>query len=204
MKFRQWLIAIGLLILVLAAVIASILTRNLGVPESFSSSESVTDQTQLVDERPLQTARAMAQLASNPNEERVAAMAVQFADNEVDLAFHDALRDAADHPPQNKPQNRGFYEHASQAEAQVKADQTAVDELKKQLASAAGARQGSLQEQLDVAQAQLELDQDELNDAREDLVRSGADPGSLIQRQFDQHQAAEHTADEKPAHAAED
>jgi small-conductance mechanosensitive channel len=203
MKFRQWLIPIGLLVLVLAAVIASILTRNLGAPETSSSSESVTDQTQLVDERPLQTARAMAKLASNSDEQRVAAMAVQFADNEVDLAFHDALRDAADHPPQNKPQNRGFYEHASQAEAQVKADQTAVDELKKQLASAAGARQGNLQEQLDVAQAQLELDQDELNDAREDLVRSGADPGSLIQRQFDQHQAAEHTADEKPAQAAE-
>jgi len=101
MKFRQWLIAIGLLILVLAAVIASILTRNLGAPESFSSSESVTDQTQLVDEHPLQTARAMAKLASNSDEQRVAAMAVQFADNEVDLAFHDALRDAADHPPQN-------------------------------------------------------------------------------------------------------
>jgi hypothetical protein len=144
----------------------------------------------------------MAKLASNSDEQRVAAAAMHFADNEVDLAFHDALRDAADHSPQNKPQNRGLYEHASQAEAQVKADQTAVDELKKQLASAAGARQDSLQQQLDVAQAQLELDQDESNDAKEDLVRSGADPGSLIQRQFDQHQAAEHTADERPAQAA--
>ena len=124
-------------------------------------------------------------------------MAVRLADNEVDLAFHDALRDAADHPPQSKPQNRGLYEHASQAEAQVKADQTAIDDLKKQLASASGVRQDILQEKLDLAQAQLELDQDELNDAKEDLVQSGADPGSLIQRQFDQHQAAEHTADEK-------
>jgi small-conductance mechanosensitive channel len=202
MKFRQWLIAIGLLGLVLVAVVGFILTRDLVVPETATSSESGTGQTQLVDERPLQTARAMAKLAYNSDEQRVAAAAMQFADNEVDLAFHDALRDAADHPPQDKPQNRGLYEHASQAEAQVKADQTAVDELKKQLASAAGARQDSLKEQLDVAQAQLELDQDELNDAREDLVRSGADPGSLIQRQFDQHQAAEHIADEKPTRAA--
>jgi small-conductance mechanosensitive channel len=202
MKFRQWLIAIGLLGLVLVAIVGFILTRDLVVPETATSSESATGQTQLVDERPLQTARAMAKLAYNSDEQRVAAAAMQFADNEVDLAFHDALRDAADHPPQDKPQNRGLYEHASQVEAQVKADQTAVDELKKQLASAAGARQDSLQEQLDVAQAQLELDQDELNDAREDLVRSGADPGSLIQRQFDQHQAAEHIADEKPTRAA--
>jgi small-conductance mechanosensitive channel len=202
MKLRQWLMAIGLLVLVSAAIAGFILTRDSVAPETSSSSESATDPAQLVDERPLQTARAMAKLATNSDEQRVAALAMQFADNEVDLAFHDALRDAADHPPQNKPQNRGLYENASQAEAQVKADQTAVDELKKRLGSAKGAHQDSLQEQLDVAQAQLELDQDELNDAREDLVRSGADPGSLIQRQFDQHQAAEHTADEKPAQAA--
>ena len=47
MKFRQWLIAIGLLVLVLAAVIAFILTRNLGAPETSSSSESVTDPIRL-------------------------------------------------------------------------------------------------------------------------------------------------------------
>ena len=201
MKFRQWLIAGGLLAFVLAAVVGSIWTRDLGVPEPSSSSESATHQTELVDERPLQTARAMAKLASNSDEQRVADAAMRLADNEVDLAFHDALRDAADHPLRSKPQNRGLYEHASQAEAQVKADHIAVDELKKQTSSASGVRQDSLQEKFDLAQAQLELDQDELNDAKESLVQSGADPGSLIQRQFDQHQAAEHTADEKPAPA---
>ena len=203
MKSRQWLIAGGLLAFVLAAVVFSVLTRDLGVPESsFSSESETTHQTELVDERPLQTARAMAKLPSNSDEQRLADVAMRLADNEVDLAFHDALRDAADHPPQSKPQNRGLYEHAGQAEAQVKEDQTAVDELKKRLVSASDVRQENLQEKLDLAQAQLELDQDELNDAKEDLVQSGADPGSLIQRQFDEHQAAEHTADQKPAQAA--
>ena len=202
MKSRQWLIAIGLLVLVMAAVVESILTRDIGTPETSPSPESATHPTQLVDERPLQTVRAMANLASNSEEQRVADVAMHLADNEVDLAFHDALRDAADHPPQARPENRGFYEHASQAEAEVKADQTAVDELRKQIAPAAGASRDSLQEQLDVAQARLELDQDELNNAKEDLVQSGADPGSLIQLQFDQHQAAEHTADEKLAQTA--
>ena len=201
MKSRQWLIISGLLVLVLAAVIGSILTRDLSPLQTPTSSGTANQQTPLVDERPLQTARAMAKLAAGADEHRFADQAEEQADNEVDLAFHDALRDAANHPARPNPQNRELYEHASESEAQVKADQDLVDELKKKLAVASGAQQQRLQEQLDVTQAQLELDQDESSDAWEDLIRSGADPGSLIQRQFDQHQAAEHGADEKAAAA---
>lgn len=196
MKLRQWLVALGLLALVLAAIAGSFLTRDLGTP-STAISPSAPGEIKLVDERPLQTARAMGKLASGADEQQVANLAAQLGDDEVDLAFHDALRDATDHPPQTKPQFRPLYEHASQIEEQVKADQDSVNQLKKQVAAANAARMDSLQEQLDVAQAQLELDQDELNDAHEDLVRSGADPGSLIQRQFDEHQAAEHGADQR-------
>jgi small-conductance mechanosensitive channel len=144
----------------------------------------------------------MLKLASGEDERRFAEQAERLADNEVDLAFHDALRDAANHPAQANPQNRGLYEHASQSAAQVKADQEHIDQLQKSLASPNGAHQQGLQEQLDVAKAQLELDQDEANDAKEDLIQSGADPGSLIQRQFDEHQNAEHVNDEKPVSAA--
>ena len=200
-KSRQWLITVGLLVLALAAVIGSILTRDLG-PLQSSSTKTTNQQVPLVDESPLQTARTLAKLASADDERRLADQAEELADNEVDLAFHDALRDAANHTVQPTAQDRELYEHASQSEAQVKADQDRVDQLKKQLGSASGARQQGVQEQLDVAQAQLELDQDEASDAKEDLIRSGADPGSLIQRQFDQHQAAEHATDEKPAAAA--
>jgi len=198
MKSRQWLVAIGLLALVVVAVVVSILTSDWGAPPPPKASAG-SGQTQLVDEQPLHTARAMAKLASGADEQAVADQVAETADHEVDLAFHDALREAANHPPQKKPQNRPLYEHASQAGAQVKADQDATDRLKKEVTTASGARQGSLQEQLDVAQAQLELDQDELSNAQEDLVRAGADPGTLIQRQFDAHQAAEHGSDEKTA-----
>src|SRR5271167_1118291 len=161
MKSRQWLITAGLLALALAAVVGSILTRDLSPLQSPTTSGKATEQTPLVDERPLLTARAMAKLASGADERRFADQAAEQADNEVDLAFHDALRDAADHPVPPTPQNRELYEHASQSEVQVKADQDQVDQLKKQLASANGAHQERVQEQLDVAQAQLELDQDE-------------------------------------------
>ena len=201
MKSRQWLITMGLLILALAAGIGLVLTRDLGPMLAPTTSGTTAEQAPLVDERPLETARALAKLASGQDERKFADQAADLADNEVDLSFHDALRDAADHPVAHTPQNREFYEHASQSDAQVKADQDRVDQLKKRLASG-GAHPEGLQEQLDVAQAQLELDQDEADDAKEDLIRSGADPASLIQRQFDQHQAAEHAADEKPATAA--
>jgi small-conductance mechanosensitive channel len=201
MKSRQWLVALGLVSLVLAAVVGSILTRDLGPLTSPTDSGTATDQAPLVDEKPLQTARSMAKLAAGADEHRFSEQAEQLADNEVDLAFHDALRDAGNHPVTPTPQNHELFEHVSQSEADVKADQDRVEQLKKDLASASSAKQQSVQEQLDVAQAQLELDQDEAGDAKEDLIRSGADPGSLIQRQFDQHQAAEHAADEKPAAA---
>jgi len=202
MKNRQWLVTVGLLVLVLAAGIGFFLTRDLGPLQVPKTPEAENEQAPLVDERPLQTARSLAKLAVGQDERKFAERAVELADNEVDLAFHDALRDAANHPVARTPQNRELYEHASQSEAQVKADQDRIDQLKKQLASASGSHHDNSQEELDVAQAQLELDQDEAADAKEDLIRSGADPGSLIQRQFDQHQAAEHTADEKPAVAS--
>ena len=192
MKSRQWLITAGLAALVLAALVALFLTRNVGTAQLAETQPDNATPAPLVDESPLTTARAMGKLAASADEQKVAQQAEQFADNEVDLAFHDASRTAADHPPQAKAQFRPLFQHVGETQSQVQADQAHVDELKKEIASARGTRAASLQEQLDVAQAQLELDQDELNDAKEDLVQSGADPGALIQRQFDQHQAAEH------------
>src|SRR5579862_1089282 len=192
MKSRQWLISISLLVLVLAGLLALFLTRDLGTPQLAQTTEEDSGPPPLVDESPLQTARTMGKLASEGDQQRVAAQAEQLADNEVDLAFRDASRDAADHPPQAKAQFRPLFQRVGEIETQVQADQGQVEQLKKDVAKAGGTRAASLQEQLDVAQAQLELDQDELNDAREDLIEAGADPGALIQRQFEQHQAAEH------------
>ncbi len=201
MKSRQWLISMGLVGLVLAGLIALFLTRDIASGPLIQTSQPESGPAPLVDESPLQTARAVGKLASEGDQQRVAAQAEELADNEVDLAFHDASRSAADHPPQAKPEFRPLFQHVGEIETDVQADQAQVDQLKKDLAKATGTHAASLQEQLDVAQAQLELDQDELNDAREDLVQSGADPGALIQRQFEQHQAAEHGS-QKPAQQA--
>jgi small-conductance mechanosensitive channel len=201
LKTRQWLITLGLAALVLAALVALFLTRDVGTGRLAQTQTDTATPAPLVNESPLTTARAMGKLASGADEQKVAAQAEELADNEVDLAFHDASRTAADHPPQAKPEFRPLFQHVGQMQSQVQADQERVDQLKKEMAKASGTRAASLQEQLDVAQAQLELDQDELSDAKEDLVQSGADPGALIQRQFDAHQAAEHSGEQKPTEA---
>ena len=189
MKSRQWMITLALLVLVLAAVVGFILTGDLGAPEAQNPHPR---KTPLVDERPLLTARNVAKLASDWDEKRFADQALRLSDNEVDLAFEDALRDAEDHPAAPTPGTRELYAHVTQAEVNVKADQDRLNQLKKQLAAARSAHQDAAQEQVDLAQAQLDLDQDELDDAKEDLSRSGADPLSRIQRQLKRHKETEH------------
>src|SRR5581483_3224985 len=192
---RQWLVAAGLLGLVIAAIAALMITGN-----SASQPQGRPRRTPLVSERLLQTARSVSSLASTREEQRYAQQALRLADHAVDLAFADALRDAAENPPQPTEAVRQLYARIAKAEQLLKADQNNVERLKKQLATATSGRE-RLQQEFDLAQAQLELDQDELEDAREDLMRSGADPQSRIRRQFERHKATQHEyeANHQPA-----
>jgi len=196
MKPRQWMATFGLLGLVLAAAAGLILTRESGPPET---SMTPGHGTPLVDERPLQTARKLASLALDQEEQRFAQQAMKVADHEVDLAFAAGLRNATEHPVPLTPVAKQLYSHVSQAEATVKADEDRIDQLKKQLAAASPDRQDNIQQQIDLIHAQHEYDQDELDDAKEDLMRSGVDPLTRIQRQFNRHEDAEHAYD--AAHA---
>jgi small-conductance mechanosensitive channel len=191
LKSRQWFTAIGLFVLVLAAVIGAFLTRDAGIQATNPRSR----RPPIVDERPLQTARNVAKLSATWDEQRFANQVLHAADHEVDLAFADALRDAANHPAQPTPQTQALYGHLNKSQELAKRDQDRVDQLTKQLASASGARQDEIQDELDLAQAQLELDEDDVDSAKTDLIRSGADKFSRVQRQFQRHEDAEHAAD---------
>ncbi len=201
MKSRQWVVTLGLLGLVAAAITGAILTRNWG-SDTPPTARTTAIRKMLVNERPLKTARTMAKLASGWDERNFANEALRLGDHEVDLAFADALRDAANSPVQSTPQAREMYARVSKADALAKTDQEHIDQLNKQIAKASGERLDDLKDQLDLATAQLELDQDELGDAKEDLIRSGADPESVIQRQYERHEAAEHAADAAQTQAA--
>jgi small-conductance mechanosensitive channel len=187
---RQWLTAIGLALLLLAAVVGAFLTRNAAI----QTPGTVAHRAPVVDERPLQTARNMAKLSATWDEQRLANQALRAGDHEVDLAFSDALRDAANHPAPATPQTQAMFTRLNKAQETLKRDQGQVDQLKAQLAAAKGGRQDAIQGQLDLAQAQVELDEDDVDGARTDLIRSGADKLSRVQRQFKNHEDADHAA----------
>src|SRR5579859_6594568 len=96
MKTRQWLTTLVLLALVVLAAVGLVLTREWARPEEPGTQRGRLPR--LVDEKPLQTARAVAALAADREEQRFAQQAVKLADHEVDLAFADGLRDAAEYP----------------------------------------------------------------------------------------------------------
>ena len=192
LKGRQWLIAVGLLLLVLAAALGVFVTRHASLEEAATAK---THRAPVVDERPLQTAQSIAKLTANWDEQRLANQALRVADHEVDLAFADALRDATDHPAQRTPQTQALYSHLNKAQDQAKLDQDRIDALKKELTASHGARQDQIQQEIDLSQAQLELDEDDVDTARTDLIRSGVDKLSRVQRQFKRHEDAEHASD---------
>jgi small-conductance mechanosensitive channel len=189
MKAHQWIVTLGLLTLVLAAAVGLILTRQSAQSGSIAAR---TRRPPVVDEQPLTTARAMAALASDWEEQRYARQALKLADHTIDVAFSYEMRQATEHPAAPTPESKKLYAQANQADAAVKVDQDRITQLQKQLAGAKDDHgRDSLQQQIDLTKAQLELDQDELEDVKVNLIRSGADRLSRIQRQFNRHEATQ-------------
>jgi small-conductance mechanosensitive channel len=189
MKAHQWIVTLGLLALVLAAAVGLILTRQ---SARLNSAASHSRRPPVVDEQPLTTARAMAALASDWEEQRYARQALKLADHTVDVAFSYEMRQATEHPAAPTPESKKLYAQANQADTAVKADQDRITLLQKQVAGAKDDHaRDSLQQQIDLTKAQLELDQDELEDVKGNLIRSGADRLSRIQRQFNRHEATQ-------------
>jgi small-conductance mechanosensitive channel len=200
MKIRQWITAIVLLVLVAAAVVGLVWTRPQPAPEDETSAtpgkkllgRKPPIAHPLVDQRPLQTARRMAAMASTPEEQALAHEAEKVGDHEVDLAFFDALRTAQQNPPPLSPEAKQISERKTKAEQRLKDDQDNIAQLTRSLADAPESRKDSLQDQIDVAKAQMDLDQDELDDASEDLEQAGGDPQSKIKRLQTEHEAGDH------------
>jgi len=93
MKARQWIALVGLLGLIIATGIGLFLTEGAQTVLPVRK-KPVAQTAPAVDQRPLQTARKLALLASTPEEQDFAHEALRLSDYEVDLAFADALREA--------------------------------------------------------------------------------------------------------------
>jgi len=191
MKWLKWGTTGALLALVLGTGAAYFATRETSRPRA-KSAASDAGEVPLVDERPLPTARALAPLAITAEEQRFAQEATRIADHEVDLAFADALRQAAQQRPAQDPKNRDLYLKMRQAQAALADVLSRLDQLKTKISAAKPSEKDALQDQKDLLDAEQALDEDEIEDAQQDLIRSGGDQETAVQRQRDQHEAGEH------------
>jgi small-conductance mechanosensitive channel len=193
MKREERIILIGLLVLATMAAIGLLLTRPVApqANRSRSAGRTVIRKRDLVDERPLETARAMSSLAYTREEHRLARRALDVADNIVDAAFATALREAELHPAPQTKETRASQQQLVQAQASLTSDQQTIERLEQALQKKHGP---DLDQQLELAKAQLALDQEQFVDAKQDLIRAGGDIQATLKRMLDEHVATHNTS----------
>jgi small-conductance mechanosensitive channel len=191
-KGREKFVFILLIVVAVAIGVGIKLTENTDQPTSPRRRPSSMSGTRLVDQQPFQTAQQLEKLVETRDELRLVRDAQRQADNELDLAFASALRDAKVHPANENPATKQLREHIRELDTQIKKDQEQVKQLTAAVAAAKGDRAEELGDELGLLQAEQNLHQGELDDAKVDLMRAGGDPQSRIQRLFNQHEAAQH------------
>lgn len=158
MKPNQRLTLTVLLALLIAAVVGLVLTRESAPPPSrFRRGQRIRVR-DLVDQKPLETARRLALLPAAREERPFARRALKLGDDAVDLAFETALREAAAHPAPPTDEVRGLHQHIKEVQAHIAADQEQIERLER---AAKGKNAGEAEDQLELAQAQLSLDQED-------------------------------------------
>ncbi|MGH9775385.1 MAG: mechanosensitive ion channel domain-containing protein [Candidatus Acidiferrales bacterium] len=190
MKLHTRLIFAVLILLLALASVALVFTRNWTnlATTAVMPTAPTNAHAPVVDQSPLDTALRLASEVSTSAEQQFAQLAVHAADQEVDLAFSQALRDAAEHPAPLSPEARDLASHIQQMQAHLDDEQAAVDHLKDAYAKARGGTKDDLYAQLEFLEAQLALDQDELNDAHQDFIRAGGDEKATVQQMLDDHE----------------
>ncbi|WP_348267138.1 mechanosensitive ion channel [Edaphobacter paludis] len=194
---RRLLIAVPAAVLVVLLV-ASYLTRGSMANLPFLRGGGGDSVETLVDQRPWQTAQALASMAVSVEEKRLAHDAERLADHEVDQAFAMALRMAALDTPVLKGDALSLSQKVASLKEMVKEDQATVDRLTKEAAALSKSPNGTVQsDDLDVAKAQLTLDNDELSDATDDLARMSGDQRGAIQQELTAREASMKKYDEQ-------
>ena len=181
----------ALLLVLLAGAIAGLVwTRDTETPSARGRRPKRIRARDLVDQKPLETARRLALMPADREERPFVRRALRAGDDAVDFAFQTALHEAAAHPAPPSDEIHELHQHIKEAQARIADDQVQVERLQRTLESK---KPDDAQQQLDIAQAQLALDQEELADAKQDLSRAGGDLESSIKRLLDEHTATHNT-----------
>jgi small-conductance mechanosensitive channel len=153
------------------------------------------DRSVNVDQRSLITAERLVRMPTSEDERQSAEDALRYADQEMDLAFAQAVRQAATQTRPLSAEARQIAAKLQQAQRALATDQAQVAELTAAAAKASPSNALSLDDRLNLAKAQAALDQDEVDDARADLRRAGGDPQGRMQDMIAQHEAASRSSD---------
>ena len=190
-RYEKWILG-GLCALMAVVLVAMALTGGWAMYfRPTRRAPAATTASSRVDQRPLTTAQALAQLAATANERQFAQDALRLGDHSVDLNFAAALEEAAENPTSANAQNSAISQRIKSAQDAVDTDNDRVTELTRRLAAAPAAGKSEIQNQIALEQAQLALDQDALQDAQQDMARAGGDSQAEIQKILDEHKASE-------------
>src|SRR6059058_1956927 len=143
----------------------------------------------IVDQRPWQTAAALAALAQSAEEKKFARDAERLADHEIDQAFSQSLRQASLAQPKLSDKALALQKRVNELQRTVRNDEARIAAL----SAAAGAKSvGTISNgsDLEIAKAQLGLDQTELADSIDDLARESGDQRPKLQQELAARQAA--------------
>jgi len=148
-----------------------------------------TDTTPAPEEIALLRAHELIRLPTTAGEIPFARQALRLADQAMDLAFADALREAAAHPQPLSRQAERAAARLKRAQQQKSEDSTLVAQY-----SATGSPAAN-RDQYDLAKARLALDQEEIDDARDALVRAGGDLQGRLQAMIEEHRETSRSTD---------
>ena len=143
-----------------------------------------------VDQTPILTAEALAQMHTPQEELPFAQQALEIADRDMDVAYTAAKRELEDRPAALTPEAKRIQARLKQAEDTLAADDALVERLTAEEAKATGARKDDLHNQLVLAQANQQEHQDDVDDAKEDLARAGGDSTSRIEALTQEHETS--------------
>jgi small-conductance mechanosensitive channel len=144
----------------------------------------------IVDQRPWQTAAALAALAQSAEEKKIAREAERLADHEVDQAFSQSLRQAALAKPTLSDKARALQRRVNELQDTIKNDQARIASLGTGSGTKSATGAASNAGDLEIAKAQLGLDQAELADSMEDFARESGDQRVKLQQELASRQAA--------------
>ena len=146
----------------------------------------------IVDQRPWQTAAALAALAQSAEEKKIAREAERLADHEVDQAFSQSLRQAALAKPTLSDKARALQRRVNELQDTIKNDQARIASLSTGSGTGTKSATGAASNagDLEIAKAQLGLDQAELADSMEDFARESGDQRVKLQQELASRQAA--------------